>query len=226
MKLTIVIAFFAMLLAASPATAGIKLFHFAFSGIGNGNDVKATGSISLEMDLVNPGLNFLDRTETGPGTGIYFNDYGASTPGLVTALTITVSGSSDPTANGTFHLENFDAVLFDIGAGVDLNQELVGQTSYLDSLTGAQTWGSNYVIYGSSTVRSYTGDFQLFSPADSPAPFGFSSPFQLMTGGLEAMNLTSFGAPEVVPEPSTSVLLVIALGAVGYARKKLLKREK
>ena len=47
-----------------------------------------------------------------------------------------------------------------------------------------------------------------------------------MTGGLEAMNLTSFGAPEVVPEPSTSVLLVIALGAVGYARKKLLKREK
>ena len=37
--------------------------------------------------------------------------------------------------------------------------------------------------------------------------------------------ITSGGGPAAVPEPSTYALLCIGLGVIGYARKKMVKRE-
>ena len=204
-----------ILLAAAPAAASFLTYDFTFAG----NGASATGSITFDMALLaNPGRNLFDTSAGGD-----YSMYGTNIPGLVTALSVTVSGASD--GNGLFTLADFDGVLFDTStAGLNLNpnQQLIGQSVVTGYGTGA--WGTPAIISGSNPVQSWTGDFQLFSPASSPAPYG-SNPFEITTAGGEAMQLTSMIAVNAVPEPSTYALLCISLGVVGYARKKMMKAE-
>ena len=208
MKRILIACLMTILLAAAPAAASVVTYAFTFAG----NGATATGSITFDMALLtNPGPNVFD-TSVG---SIYAEAYGTSTPGLVTALSVNVSGASG--GNGTFTLADFDGVLFDTStAGLNLSQLLVGQSVVVTGY-GTGTWGTPAIITGSNPVQSWSGDFQLFSPAASAAPYG-SNPFEITTAGGEAMQLTSMYA---TPEPSTYALLCISLGVVGFVRRKL-----
>jgi hypothetical protein len=194
---------------AAPAAASLMSFDFTFTG----NGATATGAISMDTAvlLATPGRYIYDP-------GAQYGNYNATSGLTVAALTVIVSGSATPQANGTFTLADFDGVLFDTSpAGVNLALQLVGQA------TVNGTWGTNVAIPLSGDPlpppQSYTGDFQIFSPAAGWAPYG-TNPYELTTGGGEAMQLTSF-APTAVPEPSTYALLCISLGVVGYARRRM-----
>ena len=212
MKRIFIAGLMALLFAAAPAAASVKSFTFTFAG----NDATATGIIDFEMSLLgNPGRNVFDTSaekiySTIGGPYAY---YGENISGLVTALSVTVSGASD--GNGTFHLGDFDGVLFDTSTllgGMDLTRELTTQT------TVGGLWGTNINIDNSSPPQSSTGDFQLFSMTlGNLAPNG-GNPYELTTSGGELMTLTSFAA---VPEPSTYLLLCLGLGVVGFARKMM-----
>ena len=125
----------ALLAVTTPVAASLSTYHFTFSGSaydGLPNAAVATGSITFDLDLLtNPGRNLYDPTDSLQG------DYGTPTPDLVTALTVRVTGSTN--GNGTFTLNDFDAVLFDTSLlPLDLTRELVGQATA--SLNG-KTWG-------------------------------------------------------------------------------------
>ena len=213
MKRILISGLMAILLAATPAVASVKSFTFNFAG----NGATAKGTIDFEMTLLtNPGRNLFDSS----GADIY-SAYGTNIPGLVTALSVTVLGSSNVSGNGTFHLNDFDGVLFDTSlAGVNLNQQLVGQSLANVGPAGETwQWGTLQTITGSDPVRSYTGDFQLFSPLTSNAPAG-SNPFEITTLGGEPMLLTSFEAVAVVPEPATWLLISLGLGGLALLRRR------
>jgi PEP-CTERM motif len=208
MKQVLIVGLMAILFAASPAMASVKSFTFKFAG----NGATASGMITFDLALLkNPGRNLMDTTATG-----VYSPHGINIPGLVTALSLKVSGAS--VGNGTYLLNDFEAILFDTSlVGVNLNQQLVGQSLVNVGSSGETwSWGTNQTILGSDPVQSYTGDFQLFSPAISSAPYG-SAPFQLTTAGGEDMQLTSFAA---VPEPSTWLLISLGLGGLVLLRRR------
>ncbi len=212
MKRIVIAGLLALLVAAAPAAASVKSFTFTFAG----NGATATGIIDFEMSLLgNPGLtggrNLFD---TSGGT---YSAYGTNIPGLVTALSVTVRGAS--LGNGTFTLLDFDGLFFDTTRlGVDLNQQLIGQSLVGIGPEGQTwTWGSaGHPIPDSDPAASYVGDFQLFSPNSSDAPTG-GNPFQIQALSGEAMTLTSFAA---VPEPSTWLLLSTGIGGVAFLRRR------
>lgn len=214
MKRTLLAGLMALLFAAAPAAASVKSFSFTFAGNGIDNHATATGFITFDMALLlNPGRNVFD-TSDGYVYTTGAHPYGPNIPGLVTALTVTVSDANY--GNGTFNLFDFDGVLFDTSlkeGGVDLTRELTTQW------TVGGFWGTNVNVDKSNPPRSSTGDFQLFSPVTSDAPSG-GNPYT-----LGDMTLTSF-APAAVPEPTTYVLLCISLGVVGFARRKLVNGER
>ncbi len=214
MKRILIAGFMAILLAAAPAAASLLTYDFTFAG----NGASATGSITFDMALLtNPGRNVFD-TSVGLVYTTGEHPYGTNSPGLVTALSVTVSGAS--VGNGPFTLADFDGVLFDTStAGLNLNpnQQLVGQSVVTGYGTGV--WGTPVNIDGSNPVQSWTGDFQLFSPAISPAPYG-SNPFEITTAGGEAMQLTSFEAVAAVPEPATWLLISLGLGGLTLLRRR------
>lgn len=204
----------ALLSAVNPVSADFMHFAFMFSGAAydDPNDAAAGGIISFDGSLLaNPGLSLWDPS------GLYTN-YGAHIPGLVTALTVTVTGSTGGNGDGTFTLADFDAVLFDTSlSSLNLNQELVGQPTA--SLT-AVTWGTGDFIDSSDPLQSYTGDFQLFAKAGSAAPTGVS-PFQIGTnaGNDDGLQLTSF-APAAAPEPMGLALFGLGLGVLSWVRRR------
>ncbi len=215
MKRIFLAGLMALLFAAAPAAASVKSFTFTFAG----NGATAMGIIDFEMSLLtNPGRNVFDTSDgyvytTGDAP------YGTNIPGLVTALSVTVRGAT--LGNGTFHLSDFDGVLFDTTRlGLNLNQQLIGQTlENIGPVGQTWTWGSvgpEYIIADSNPSASYVGDFQLFSPLTSNAPTG-GNPFTIQSFG-DDMTLTSF-----VPVPEPSTWLLLSLGAGGLA---LLRRRK
>ena len=207
------------------------IFNFSFSGASFGNGAGAVGNVTIDMDkltnngVVQPGVYVWD-----PNT--YYSQYGSHISGLITALDVTVTGAY--TGNGTYHLSDFDALVFDISRfdalhPVNLTTQLVGQAT---NSPGGFTWGQTDIITGTpDPVLSTTGDFQIFASlptggGDPTAPTGVN-PFQLATNGgainpvtglPEYMQLNDFYA---TPEPSTYLLLAIALGVVGCARKNM-----
>ena len=213
MKRILVAGLMALLFAAAPAMASVKSYTFNFAG----NGATASGIIVFDMALLkNPGRNLMDTTVASN-----YAPYGTNIPGLVTSLSLKVSGAS--AGNGNYVLNDFEAVLFDTSlVGVNLNAQLVGQ-SLANVGPGGETWswGANHTITGSDPVQSYTGDFQLFSSVISPAPYG-SGPFQLTTAGGEDMQLTSLAA---VPEPSTWLLVGLGMGGMLLLKLKKVKRE-
>jgi len=158
------------------ASAEIRSFIAEWSGAGLGNQATATAQISIDDALLNnPG-----STTTN------------TTPGLVTAFSITVSGSTS--GDGIFDLSHFHFLFIDTGGGVlDLTQELVGQP------TSGTPWG---------TPGGNGGDFNMFANGlDLAAPTG-SDYFQLSpAGSAEAMVLTSF---RPVPAPGAGAMLGLA----------------
>ena len=224
MKRILIAGLMAILFTAAPAAASIMYFNFTFVPLGvAGGTATAQGTIGLEMSLLTaPGRYLYDPTTL-------YQSYGGTTADFVSSLTVTVNGSDG--GNGTFTLNKSDlvtsdyvAVLFDVAQGVNFNQGLIGQQSYYDLASSTWwNWGTDHQVSfegeNPPPPQSYTGDFQIFSLDSSLAPYGIY-PYQMATGGGEPMQLTSFG-PAAVPEPSTYALLCIALGVVGFARRKL-----
>jgi hypothetical protein len=145
----------------------------------SGGTNPATASALITLDLTNlPNPNPADNVALSPLTK------------FITALSLTVSGASNPAGNGTFGLSDFtggaDSFAWSTGgATLDLTKQLVGQP-----ISGTLTWG---------TCSIGCGDFNLFGSGFAPVGTG---PFTLTTYSNsvpgQAMSLTSF-AP--VPGP-------------------------
>ena len=202
-----------LLAAAQPAWAGNLSFNFSFSGMDyDGNNALATGSITFDdTKLANPGRNLWDPNNLYPG-------YGTATAGLVTGLSVTVTGSTGGLGDGNFNLADFDAVLFDTSTiALNLGKQLIGQAT---SSPNGKTWGQDDPVNPlPSPAAFYTGDFQLFAKAGSAAPYGIY-PFQVGTNGGndDGMQLVSFASASI-PEPSTFLLVGLGLGVLAYAKK-------
>jgi hypothetical protein len=131
--------------AALPASADLVVFDLAWSGASFGNGATATGRITIDDALLaNPGNN------------------SSTTPGLVTALVVTISGAS--AGNGTYGLADFTDFFLNTGSlALDFTRELVGQP------TGQDPWGTfqpgntggDFNLRGASPAPSDTDNFQL-----------------------------------------------------------------
>ncbi|MCX7109091.1 MAG: PEP-CTERM sorting domain-containing protein [Proteobacteria bacterium] len=195
-----------LLAAAQPARAGDTTFAFNFSGAAyGGNNAFASGTITFDATkLANPGRNLWDPNN-------FYSAYGTATAGLVTALSVNVSGSS--AGNGSFGLSDFDAVLFDTSTiALDFARQLVGQPT---ASPNGNTWAEIDDVPSSTPPRSYTGDFQLFARAGSGTPTGIY-PFQIGSNEADGdgMQLVSF----IVPEPSSLALFGLGLGLLAFAK--------
>ncbi len=218
MKRIILTCLLSVILTATSAAASVVTFNFTFSGDGVGSPgAKATGSISFDQAKLGttPGRFIWDPS------GIY--DLAHSIDGLVTALSVTVTGTD---ANGSYTLRDFvggtgdfSAVVFDTSGmiGYDLSRQLVGK-SMKDT---DKSWGIPDPIMPlpgpGEPILSYSGDFELFvtSGYGGAAPTGIY-PFQLGSNagaGDSAMQLTSY---EAVPEPSTFLLLGAGIGGLAF----------
>ena len=203
-----------LLAAVNPAWAGHLSYNFNFSGTAftdAPNNAVAIGTITFDdTKLNNPGRNLWDPNNL-------YGGYGTPTAGLVTALSVTVTGSTG--GNGIFSLADFDAVLFDTSLiALDLRRQLIGQPT---SSPNGKTWGQDDQINPiTNPPVSSTGDFLLFAKSSSAAPFGIY-PFQVGTdhGNADGMQLVSFAPTGYVPEPGTFALFGWGLAAMGWARR-------
>ena len=209
------------LLAIAPAVADPLVFAFRFSGadyLDGVNPAVASGTITFDSTLLgNPNRNVWD-VSTGSiysGTG----NYGTNIPGLVTALSVTVTGATNSADNGTFTLADYDAVLFDTTSrALNLGQQLLGQAT---ASPNGKTWGEDDAIPGSTPSAAYTGGFQLFAVTNSHAPSQID-PFQLGTGGgnVDGMQLVFFAPFSDIPEPASFALVGLGLGLMGWWNKQ------
>lgn len=111
-RLLLGLTFFAAV--ATSALAAPVTFRFLFTD----GTARATGTITLESTLVNPGAGF----------------YALPNPAVL-GLQVTVTGAT--AGNGTFGIGSFTGVIFDTaGSTLDFSRELVGQTA------GAGLWGT------------------------------------------------------------------------------------
>ncbi len=184
------LAFLLLTLSAftTPAAAALQEYQFIFSGpVYGGNSAMAVGTITIDSDMIaNPGRNLYDPNY------YYTPTYGAHADGVITALSLTVTGATGGVGDGTFDLSYFDAVLFDTSLlALDLTTQITGQPTA--GPTG-KSWGEDDPIESSDPPQMYTGDFQLFAAAGSGAPYGIY-PYQLGAneGNIDGMQLISFG---------------------------------
>ena len=209
-----------LLSLAAPALAGPISFAFTFSGADytpGPNSALAKGTITFDSSkLGNPNRNVWDVS-----SGFVYSSgtapYGTNIPGLVTALNVTVTGSSGGVGDGTFTLADYEAMVFDTSStALNLGKELIGQPT---SSPTNKTWGEDDTIPSSNPAAFYTGDFQIFSLSASFAPSG-AYPFQLATYGGDYMQLVSFApVKNDIPEPSTLLLVGLGLGVLAFAKK-------
>jgi hypothetical protein len=212
--------FIALLAASAPALAQPIVFAFNFSGAAytpGPNSALAKGTITFDSTkLGNPNRNVWDVS-----SGFVYSSgtapYGTNIPGLVTALSLTVTGATDSADNGTFTLADYEAMVFDTtSVALNLGKELIGQPT---SSPTSKTWGQDDSIPSSNPAAFYTGDFQIFSVLTSLAPSG-AYPFQLATYGGDYMQLISFApASNDIPEPTSFALFGLGLVAIGWASK-------
>ena len=171
--------------------------NFTFSGVSYSNSATAVGFISFsDMNY------FLTRPS--------FYRFGGHE---ISSLSLTVSGSGNPSSNGTFQTSDFDRISFMMPLYLSfyMGAQLVGQSPY-----------GEYTYWGNPT--GLDGDFNFFR--STPTAPDAANYFTLATSAGEMMQLTSMG---VVPEPSTYAAIFGSLALVGTAivrrRKKALKAD-
>lgn len=222
MKKFFIIALITIIFTASQAAASIMSYNFTFSGGG----ATASGTISFDMALLGSNGRYL----YDPSNITYTGYGGTNIKDLVTALTVKVTGSSDPNGNNTFSLSNFDGVLFDTSlAGVNLNQSLFGQVLADVGGPGVDgSWGDGsagtIVSTAPAPPQSYNGDFQLFSSPTSFAPSG-TNPFEITALGGESMQLTSFAPASAVATPEPGTVMLLGSGVLTFAASRFRRRK-
>jgi PEP-CTERM motif len=188
-----------LLVAPGQSNADIlQTYDLAWSGTPFGNSANATGTITLDLSLIN-----------NPG------ETDQNIVPFVTNFSITVTGASS--GNGTFGfsdyigsptLDGFYIITDRPGVTpLDFSRQLVGQP------TGFGPWGA---LGGNGS----NGDFNIFPNGSVPSAPDGTFYFTITTNGVsgDSLGLTSF-AP--VPEPSTLILGgIAALAGVALARRR------
>ena len=166
-------------------------FEIDWSGASFGNSAVATGFITVDTSLL-PNV-------------VGFPVYTALPDPAVTALSVTVSGSS--AGNGTFTLADFNQFTFSTPVALNLSQELIGQP-----VGGGCTFGTSTGSCGDSV----SGDFNLFGIGNAPTGVWY---FDLMTAGGDQMLVTSISSASIssaVPEPATWAMMLLGFAGVGF----------
>ncbi len=166
-----------------------------------------TNTSPLGLDSVTLLMDGAGKAEVSIFTN---NNSGADVPGSLVGTLVSPASYNSSVLTGTV----FTA------SGLVLNLH----TTYwvvMNVPTGAFNW--SYARFENSPVLYDTTKYGAW----------YNDPPNSFLNNSNWINLTDFTAPlqmtinasNAVPEPSTYVLLVIALGAVGFARKKMNRRE-
>ncbi len=115
LRTTIAAVTISLLVASAPARAEEITFELLYSGTPFGNDAQGIGFVTFD-DAVLP--------LPGPG-----RPESAATLGLL-AIELTISGAT--AGNGTFGPDDFETYFWNMGAGLDLSTQLVGQKDFFD----------------------------------------------------------------------------------------------
>ena len=126
--------------------------------------------------------------------------------GSVSNLTMTVSEAG--AGNGIFDTKSFATFLFWAPSQLDFTKQLVGQSL------------ADGTRFGQLGQAGLAGDFNLFSGV-SHTPTGYSTFTLGADRGLGAkMALTSLMVSGAVPEPASWAMMIVGVGAIGFALRR------
>ena len=131
-----------------------------------------------------------DPDTIGSGTTVGFLGLDDPNLDLVVEVENAVAG------NGTFFDDEFGLLIFESGPGIDFSDELVGQSAFL---------GLSIISFDASGPNS-VGPFTITTPGVAGSPG-------------DTLELVSF-APQVIPEPSSVLILTFSVGLLATRRRR------